>query len=296
MTIDRVIPIDLLKTFLVLRENHSFSKTAEVVGRSQSAVSLQMKRLQEIAGSPLFTSSGKSMFLTQQGEILYDYARQIVGLNDECVNRLDGNVLMGTIRIGIPSDFAITFLPRILGRFTEANPNIALDVQCDLSAELTRMIDDRSYDIVVALDDGRPSRHLAKLWRDTVVWVGWQAHEVYQNRPLPLVLFPEGCQYRVRIVQALGQKSIPYRVVYSSSNMAGNHAAIQAGLGVTALSKHTVPPYLQEIPKTKYLPALDSVDIGIYWNPRGATKATQELAEFLTNILDKRMTPLDKET
>ena len=143
MSIERVIPVDLLKTFLVLRENHSFSKTAEVVGRSQSAVSLQMKRLQEIAGSPLFTSSGKSMFLTQQGEILYDYARQIVGLNDECVNRLDGNVLMGTIRIGIPSDFAITFLPRILGRFTEANPNIALDVKCDLSAELTRMIDDQ---------------------------------------------------------------------------------------------------------------------------------------------------------
>ena len=186
MSVDRVIPVDLLKTFLVLRENHSFSKTAEVVGRSQSAVSLQMKRLQDIVGSPIFTSSGKSMFLTQQGEILYEYARQIVGLNDECVNRLDGNVLMGTIRIGIPSDFAITFLPRILGRFTEANPNIALNVKCDLSSELTRMIDDRNYDIVVALDDGRPSRHLTKLWRDTVVWVGWQTHEIYQNRPLPL--------------------------------------------------------------------------------------------------------------
>lgn len=295
MAIDRVIPIDLLKTFLVLRENHSFSKTADVVGRSQSAVSLQMKRLQEIAGSPLFTSSGKSMFLTQQGEVLYEYARQIIRLNDECVNRLDGDVLMGTIRIGIPSDFAITFLPRILGRFTEANPNIALDVKCDLSADLTRSIDERGYDIVVALDDGRPSRYLAKLWRDNVSWVGWQSLDVHQKRPLPLVLFPEGCQYRLRIVQALGQQDIPYRVVYSSSNMAGNHAAIQAGLGVTALSKHTIPPYLHEIPKTKHLPTLNDVDIGIYWNARGATKATQELATFLTNILDKRLTPLDKE-
>ena len=78
--------------------------------------------------------------------------------------------------------------------------------------------------------------------------------------------------------------------------MAGNHAAIQAGLGVTALSKHTVPSYLQEIAKTKHLPSLNSVDIGIYWNFRGATKATQELAEFLTNILEKRLTPLDIET
>lgn len=292
MTNDRAIPIDLLKTFLVLIENHSFSKTAEVVGRSQSAVSLQMKRLHDVAGSPLFTSSGKSLSLTQQGEILLEYARQMIKLNDECVNRLDGNLLMGTIRIGIPSDFAITFLPRILGRFTEANPNIALDVQCDLSADLTRMVEERDYDLVLALDDGRPSRHLTKLWREPVSWVGWKTYEVYKNRPVPLVLFPDGCQYRARIAQALGRKNIPYRIVYSSSNMAGNHAAIQAGLGVTALSKSTIPPYLHEIPKTKYLPDLDSVDVGIYWNVRGATKATQELAEFLINILDKKLTPV----
>jgi DNA-binding transcriptional LysR family regulator len=294
MTIDRSIPIDLLKTFLVLLENHSFSKTAEQVGRSQSAISLQMKRLQDIAGSPLFTSSGKSLSLTQQGEVLFDYARQIVKLNDECINRLDGNLLTGTIRIGIPSDFAITFLPRILGRFTEANPNIALDVKCDLSAELTRMIDDRDCDLVLALDDGHPSRYLAKLWREPVAWVGWKTHEVYKTRPLPLVLYPERCQYRARIIQTLGRKGIPYRIVYSSSNMAGNHAAIQAGLGVTALSKSTIPPYLYELPITKFLPPLDSVDVGFYWNPRGATKATQELAEFLVGILDRKLTPLPK--
>ena len=288
----RSIPIDLLKTFLVLLENRSFSRTAEKVGRSQSAVSLQMKRLQEISRSPLFTSSGKSLSLTEQGGILSEYAQKIIELNDECVDRLDGNLLTGTIRIGTPSDFAITFLPQIIRRLIRIHPNISLEVTCGLSADLIHMIDDRQCDVVLALHDGCTSRYLVKLWRESISWVGWETgdHEVYMRKPLPLVLFPEQCQYRARIVQALENKRIPYRIVYSSPHMAGNYAAIQAGLGITALSKRSIPPYLHELPNTEYLPSLGSVDVGIYWNPRGATKVTRELTDSLVRILDRKLT------
>lgn len=296
MKSDRAITIEFLKTFLVLVENHSFSRTAEEIGRSQSAVSLQIKRLEEIAGTPILTSSGKSLSLTQQGTILYEYAKQIVDLNDECINRLDGNILSGTIRIGIPSDFAIAFLPMILGRFTETHPNISLDVQCELSASLTQKIETQECDIVVALDDGRPTRYLKSLWRDPVSWIGWQSHKVHRKLPLPLVLFPEPCQYRERVVRTLAGLKIPYKIVFSSSSMAGNHAAIQSGLGITALSRNSIPPYFHELPKSRNLPALDKVHVGIYWNTRGSTKATLELASFLSQVLDRKLEKISKDS
>ena len=288
----RSIPVDLLKTFLVLRENRSFSRTAELVGRSQSAVSLQMKRLQEISGAPLFTGSGKSLSLTQQGDVLHDYAQRIVKLNDECVDRLDGNLLTGTIRIGVPSDFAITFLPQVVGHLARIYPSIAMTVTCGLSADLIRTIDDRYCDIVLALHDGGSSRYLEKLWREPVSWVGLSTHDICMTRPLPLVVFPERCQYRALMVRTLDKAGIPYRIVYSSPDMAGNHAAIKAGLGVTAFSRCSVPPYLHELPDTPYLPELGSVDVGVYWNPRGATKATRKLTESLVTILDRKLAPL----
>lgn len=294
MSNERAIPIELLKTFLVLLENHSFSQTAEEVGRSQSAISLQIKRLEEVAGTPILTSSGKSLSLTQQGSILYEYAKQIVDLNDECVNRLDGNLLTGNIRIGIPGDFAIAFLPMILGRFARSHQNISLDVKCELSANLTTAIDTQECDIVVALDDGRSTRHLKFLWHDPVSWVGWPSHKVPQNLPLPLVLFPEPCQYRERVIRTLARAEIPYKILFSSSSMAGNHAAIQAGLGITALSKNSIPPYFHALPQSRYLPALDHVHVGIYWNVRGATKATLELAHFLSHVLSSRLRKIPK--
>ena len=285
----RAIPIEFLKSFLVLLENHSFSQTAEEVGRSQSAISLQIKRLEEVAGSPILTSSGKSLALTQQGEILYEYAKKIVRLNDECIGRLDGNQLAGTIRIGIPSDFAISFLPVVLGRFTETHPNIQLDVTCKLSADLTQAIERQECDIVLALDDGRPTRYLRFSWRDPVSWIGWKSHKVHRTSPLPLVLFPEPCQYRERIIRTLANSNIPYRILFTSPSMAGNHAAIQAGLGVTALSKNSIPPYFPELHKSRYLPTLDDVKIGIFWNERGATAATLELGNFLSRVLNSKL-------
>ncbi len=289
MNSKRAIPIEFLKSFLVLLENHSFSKTAVEVGRSQSAISLQIKRLEEVAGTPILTSSGKSLSLTQQGEILYEYAKQIVRLNDECINRLDGNLLVGKIRIGIPSDFAITFLPLILGRFAETHPNVSIDVKCELSADLRQTIDSQECDIVLALDDGKPTRFLQSSWRDPVSWIGLKSHKIHRNSPLPLVLFPEPCQYRERIIRTLTKSNIPFRILFTSQSIAGNHSAIQAGLGITALSKNSVPPYLQELPKSHNLPTLDDVQVGIYWNSRGATKATLELGEYLSEALTSKL-------
>ncbi|MCZ6720282.1 MAG: LysR substrate-binding domain-containing protein [Proteobacteria bacterium] len=286
---ERLIPIDLLRTLLVLIETQSFSRTGEEIGRSQSAVSLQMQRLQDIVGSPIVINSGKSVLLTPQGEILHEYAKRIVALNDECVGRLRGDALTGTIRIGIPSDFALSYLSRILGRFGEANSNVTFAVNCELSGDLIHMFDRRLFDVVLAVYDGRPTTHLTDLWREPVVWVSSRTHDLRNKRPLPLVLFPDGCQYRMRVLNALRRQQVPFRIVYSSSNLAGNQAAIESGLGLTAISKSTVPPALRPLPRCKELPRLDDVDIGLFWNPHGATMAIQELAGFLGRILDSKL-------
>ena len=287
---ERILPIDLLRTLLVLARTRSFSRTGDEIGRSQSAVSLQMRRLQQIVGSAILSSSGKSFELTPQGEIVLEYAKQIVALNDECVGRLDGGILTGTIRVGIPSDFALSFLPQLLGRFSEAHPDVALDVTCELSRDLIAGLGRSEFDIVLAVHDDTPTAPLTDLWREPIAWVGGQIHDVRAKRPLPLVLFPDGCQYRLRILSALRRQDIPYKIVYSSSNLAGNQAAIESGLGLTAISTSAVPPTLHALPPCMELPVLDDLDIGLFWSPSGATGAMRALAAAMVRVLDGKLT------
>lgn len=281
----RNIPTELLRTFLELVDTKSFSQTASRIGRTQSTVSLQMKRLQEIAGAPLTTSSGKDLALTQTGALVESYAKRILDLNDECVRFLEGKVLGGTIRIGIPSDFAIALLPTALGRFSIDFPDVSLEVTCRVSSELIQMLDAGDLDIVVALDEIRNSRHLQSIWNDPVVWIGRASQQLHKLRPLPVVMFPDRCLYRARIFQTLTRHSIPYRIAFSSESMAANQSAIEAGLGVTALSRHSIPPNMTILPPTPDLPDLPDVHVGLYWNSRGAAEATSKLAEFLGKIL-----------
>ena len=147
-----------------------------------------------------------------------------------------------------------------------------------------------AFDVVLAVHDDRSSVHLTDQWREPMAWVGSQAHDLRARRPLPLVLFPDGCQYRLRVLSALRRRDIRYRIVYSSSNLAGNQAAIESGLGLTAISQSTVPPTLRSLPPCKELPALDDFDIGLFWNPAGATGAIRALTAAIVEVLDGRLT------
>ena len=283
------IPIDLLRTFVLIVGNSSFSRTAKKIGRTQSATSLQMKRLETFIGAALFHRRGKSLALTPQGEVLLQYARQILALNDECLDRISGQLLLGQVKIGVPSDFAISFLPQILGEFSEANPNVALHVTCELSADLTAQIGESDFDLVLALHEGRRSPFLVRKWQDPVDWVCSKTHVIETRMPLPLILFPEGCYYRARILATLTERNIPYKIVFTSPNLAGLQAAIESGLGVTALSEATIPKSLRRFPAGQALPALDDVEVGLYWDERGMTEPTRQLASFITQTLDRRL-------
>lgn len=248
-----------------------------------------MKRLQEFAGSPLTTSSGKDLALTQTGVLLVGYAKKMLALNDECIGFLEGNTLGGVIRIGIPSDFAIALLPTALGRFSIEFPDVSLEVTCRVSSTLIQMLDVGDLDIVVALDEVKNSRYLHSIWSDPVSWVGRISQQLHKLRPLPIVLFPGQCIYRSTILRTLSAHDVAYRIAFSSESMAANQTAIEAGLGLTALSLHSIPPSMQPLPPIPELPALPDVDVGLFWNSRGATRATRELAGFLHGILVARL-------
>lgn len=194
-----------------------------------------------------------------------------------------------TIRVGIPSDFALSFLPQLLGRFSETHPNVALDVTCELSRDLIAGLARNAFNIVLAVHDDRSTAHMTDQWREPMAWVGCWGHDLRARRALPLVLFPDGCQYRLRVLSALRRRDIPYRIVYSSSNLAGNQAAIESGLGLTAISTSTVPPTLSALPLCAELPALDDFDIGLFWNPGGATGAIRALAAAIVEVLDREL-------
>ena len=161
---------------------------------------------------------------------------------------------------------------------------------CELSRDLIGGLARNAFDVVLAVHDDRSTAHLTDQWREPMAWVGSKAHDLRARRPLPLVLFPDGCQYRLRVLSALRRRDIPYRIVYSSSNLAGNQAAIESGLGLTAISQSTVPPTLRPLPPCAELPALDDFDIGLFWNPAGATGAIRALTAAMVDVLDRRLT------
>lgn len=286
----RNIPMDLLRTFAAVADVGSITRAASQLGRSQPAVSLQMKRLEEILSASLCRWDGRRMLLTDRGEVLLGYAAQILRLNDEAIGTLTQPALAGHVKVGTPNDFAISFLPRILGRFVDRYPGVTLDVSCDLSVNLLKQFaaGDSGFDLVLAMHGDRPVSRPVRLWPEPLVWVSAPGHSVWTRRPLPLVVYPEGCIYRRRLTRALDAAGNPWRVVYCSPSLAGLQAAIISGLGVTVLARSTVPEGLQILESSDFLPALTSVTIGLHRRRNRLPAAAARLVEFVAESLDER--------
>lgn len=286
----RNIPMDLLRTFAAVADFGSITRAAAQLGRSQPAVSLQMKRLEEIVATPLCRWDGRRMLLTDRGQTLLGYAAQILRLNDEAIGTLTQPALAGHVKVGTPNDFAITFLPRILGRFVDRYPGVTLDVSCDLSVNLLKQFatGDAGFDLVLAMHGDRPMGRPVRLWPEPLVWISSPVHAIAARRPLPLVVYPEGCVYRRRLTRALDDAGLPWRIVYCSPSLAGLQAAIISGLGVTVLARSTVPEGLQILQAGDSLPALAPVTIGLHRRRNRLPLAANRLVEFIAESLDER--------
>jgi len=278
------LPTDLLRTFVTIADLGGVPRAATVLSRSQPAVSLQVKRLEEMLGTQLLTRRGRRMRPTEEGTLLLEYARQILRLNDEAVTTMIAPKVAGHVRLGIPNEFAMSVLPVILGRFAQSHPDVTLEVNCALSTHLIDGLAQREFDVVLAIHD-KPQRQAKRLWQEKLVWVSAPGHDSHSDEPVPLIVAPRGCVYRKRIIDTLSEKEVPWRIVYTSASYGGIRAAALAGLGVTAMSQSTLPDGLRQLSPGARYPALAPAEVAIHVDRSDASDATLRLVDHVSSSI-----------
>ncbi|WP_261841981.1 LysR substrate-binding domain-containing protein [Aliamphritea ceti] len=275
------LPMDLLRTFTTINDLGGFTQAGDLLGRSQPAISLQIKRLEEMLEVTLFNRVG-GLKLTEEGAILYSYARKILEMNDTACSRLSAPALSGSVRLGTPNDFEVSFLPVLLSNFSRAYPDVTLDVHSDVSINLRNAYKKGTFDFVMTMDE-YPNHDFSD--GDYIVeplsWAIGPTFSLPNNQPLPLVLYPQGCIYRQHITQALNDANIPWRVLYCSSSLLGIKSAIEAGLGISALSLNTMPKNLIAEQTDGNLPELGKVTIGFNYEKSSLSPAAELLLKHL---------------
>lgn len=272
------LSLDELRAFVSVIELQSYTAAGQLLGRSQPAISLQLRRLEEQLGASLLNRQRGRIQLTQAGQDVLDVARQLLGLNDQLLARFEQHALSGRVRLGIPSEFASKLLPQLLGQYTQSYPNVALEVTSALSKDLLAERTTQKFDLVIALQEPteKPAGHVLK--QEELVWVGRQSDF---SEPVPLVFAPEGCIYRRRALQVLARQQIAQRITYTNADFSGLTAAIEGGLGLTVLAQSTVPEHLLKLTS---LPTLGAVNI-VLQQHSSDNAAADYLASYLTDYL-----------
>lgn len=277
-----------LRCFLAVVETKNFTRAAERLGRTQSAISQQISNLELDLGKPLFVRDTRTMHLTVEGETLIGYARQILSLQQALFSRMQESDLEGEIRLGTPEDFATIYLPEVLSAFAQAYPKIRLNVECDLTLNLLQKFEQGVFDIILAKQIVQGIAPLGvPVWQEHLEWVCSETYTplLTPESLLSLVLAPNPCVYRKRAMEALDGVNIPWRVVYSSPSYAGTVAAVKAGLGMTVLPRTMIPVGLNTM-QQPWLPDLANTHI-VLLVQQGAASATVTLQEFILQELKK---------
>ncbi|SEC20363.1 DNA-binding transcriptional regulator, LysR family [Rhizobiales bacterium GAS191] len=280
------LDLDLLRSFVAVVESGSFSNAAPRIGRSQSAVSMQMQRLEQAVGKQLLIRTPRSVTPSQAGEGFLTYARRLLRLSDEAWASVTRPEEAGCVRLGVPDDYAAFLLPPALSRFAAEHPLVTVELICEPSSALVRAIEEGRLDLAIVTR--LPTQPLEVMRRERFVWVASPHHVAWENDPIPIALFEPGCAARINVLRALGDSDRSYRCTYSSPSLFGLIAVVQAGLAVAGLSECSVPPSLRVIGENEGLPPLDELEIGILRNPASATAAVERLNDCLRRDLSQR--------
>ncbi len=276
------LPTELLRTFITIADLGNFTRAGDKLGRSQPAISLQIKRLEEMLKTRLYERSSRELVLSHSGRQLADYARKILALNDEAVVKLLHQEVEGSVHLGIPNEFASSRLfPQVLSRFSQFYPQVQLQVTCDLSVNLLNRLKRDAFDLVLALHDGTQTDYYKESWYEEIVWVCGPDSNISQRDPLPLIVAPEGCIYRQRMIEVLDSLDRRWHIAYTSQNYGGIRAGVMAGLGVTALAKNTVSEGMIVMGSAERLRRLQQVELGMHYDADKVSTAASKLAEFI---------------
>ena len=274
------LDVDQLKTFLAIADTGNFTRAAEETNKTQSAVSMQMKRLEETLGRPLFARDGRGSRITSDGERLVDYARRIVALSDETVSVFAQPNLTGTVRFGTPDDYADLFLPEILARFHRTHPMVNVDVECLQSQVLASHIRNSELDLAVVTFNGGDVNGEPLLSAE-LVWVTSTRHQAHMAETLPFAAASVTCGWHKLAVKKLEDHKRNFRVAYMSPNFSTICAVVNQGLAVAAMPRICVKPGMRVLTEADGFPPLGAFDIGLMHKPGTASPAAQALAQHV---------------
>lgn len=276
------LDIDLLRSFTLGMELGSFAKAADRLGRSPSAISLQLKKLEEQVGETLLQKQGRGLVLTEAGEILLGYARRILELNDEARAAVRSAAkLEGWVRIGVPQDFAETWLPALLGRFSKNHPRVRVEARVDRGSSMVQSIEKGELDAALTWGAlGNPRSEIVA--RREVAWIGAENFRRDPGEALPVVAFDAPCAFRKAAVDALDREAIAWRPAFASPSLTGLWAAVTAGLGVTPRIMEGKPAHLVALdPGKAGLPALGEIELALHTAESRLAPPVDELKRLL---------------
>ncbi|NVZ99437.1 LysR substrate-binding domain-containing protein [Pseudomonas gingeri] len=281
--------LDVLRTFVTGVEFNSFAKAAERLGRSTSAVSAQLKKLEDQVGSAVLAKSGRGLALTPLGEALLSHARRLLELNDEIFESLHETQVEGCVRLGLQEDFGEHLLSEILRRFAKAHPRVSLEVRIGRNAELLGLIERGQLDLALAWETAADTPYSSRIGMTPMQWIGPKDLSLPTDQggaPLPLVMFDAPCVLRSAATQALDQARIPWRVALTSPSVGGIWAAVAAGLGITLRTRIGLPAHLAVLPGLPDVPSLGYVLHRAVEEPTGAVR---QLAAAIRTSLEEQV-------
>jgi len=280
-----MIDVDQLRTFIAIAETGSFTKAADVVNKTQSAVSMQMKRLEERIERPIFARDGRASKLTEDGQRLLDYARRIVKLNIETLAAFSDAELSGRVRLGVPDDYADRYLPEIMARFSRAYPGVELTVVCEPSMDLLDRIDANELDLAI-VTNCEMKRASETFRSERLLWVTSNRHPTHMEERLPLALGRPTCSWRRTAIERLEAVGRPHRILFSSSSAGAVAAAVLSGLAVSVLAESGLRPGMRVLTAADGFPDLPACRIGVVRSAHESSALVDALAGHIVTSLD----------
>ncbi|WP_051677300.1 LysR family transcriptional regulator [Bradyrhizobium sp. URHD0069] len=276
---------ELLKAFVAVADHRSFTRAAATLNRTQSAVSMQIKRLEDRLGVELFSRTKANVDLSAAGEGLLGYARRILTLNEEAVGRLAERKVEGVVRLGVMDDYGTFIVPPLLANFLAGYPRIHVEMETGLTSSMPARLGE-TYDLVIAMHpEGRGDGEFLR--REQAVWATGPSQAIEELEPLPVALYPQGCLFRKWAIEALDAAKRPWRLAFVSHSLAAVESIAAQGLAVTVVKAGTFPPKLRPLSDRDGMPRLPAADICLH-RAANLSRAAALLADHLRTNISKR--------
>ncbi|UTD56503.1 LysR substrate-binding domain-containing protein [Halomonas sp. MS1] len=275
---------EVLRTFVTIAESGSFTRAAQQLFRTPSALSMQIKRLEETLGQTLFVREARYVRLTTEGEVLLGYGRRLLKLNAEAVTQFLAPTIEGRVGLGITDDVVGRILPNVLAQFARSHPAVQVDVVVGRSKDLLARLDEGELDLALVMggEPGQAARGDV-VHSEPLVWTGREDGVAVERTPLPVTLAQQGCAWRRIALNALDHAGVNYRIAYSCDHCAGQEAAMLADLAVTAFPKSLIRPPLKRL-NNDALPPLGDYQVFLV-KRAGSSDASEVLAERVVEVL-----------